>query len=60
MVALFDNLDAHTLIPDLLAHRPHTRVVLDRYGLKGCGVRAGRWKAWASLLELTMCRWRGC
>ena len=29
--------DEHTLIPDLLSAAPQTRVVLDRYGLHGCG-----------------------
>jgi hypothetical protein len=29
--------DGQTLISDLLAERPQTRGVLDRYGLKGCG-----------------------
>lgn len=30
-----------TMIPDLLARFPHTRSVLDRYGLHGCGGRNG-------------------
>lgn len=41
MVAFADNPNEHTLIPDLLARWPRTRVVLDRYGLKGCGGASG-------------------
>jgi len=30
-----------TMIPDLLAHHPQARRVLDRYGLRGCGGQLG-------------------
>ena len=29
------------LLPDLLGEHPEARVVLDRYGLRGCGGRLG-------------------
>ena len=33
--------DSSTLIPDLLRKSPHARIVLDRYGLRGCGGEQG-------------------
>jgi hypothetical protein len=58
MVAFADDLTEHTLIPDLLARWPHTRAVLDRYGLKGCGGASG--PAWVFSAERTMCRLSSC
>lgn len=34
-------INATTLIPDLLRDRPHARQVFDSYGLRGCGGRLG-------------------
>src|SRR5690606_8116900 len=34
-------IDEDTLIPDLLRSVPHARIVLDRYGLSGCGGPSG-------------------
>jgi hypothetical protein len=39
--APLNEVDEQTLIPDLLAHHPQARRVLDRYGLRGCGGRLG-------------------
>jgi hypothetical protein len=37
MSAVMDRFDEKMLIPDLLKAAPQVRVVLDRYGLRGCG-----------------------
>ena len=41
MIARATDVGEKTLIPDLLAQFPHTREVLDRYGLRGCGGPSG-------------------
>jgi hemerythrin-like domain-containing protein len=40
MSAVCERVDAGVMIPELLRAAPQVRVVLDRYGLRGCG---GRW-----------------
>src|SRR6186997_2099963 len=41
MSAICDEPNEQMLIPDVLAKWPQARVVLDRYGLRGCGGARG-------------------